>query len=77
MSVVAAYHIFVCALFLVQGGMWTGLWIFHYYECCCSISYLCVHCLWCREVCGLDSPHTSLHQKHRTHKYMICCHNTH
>ena len=24
MSVVAAYHIFVCALFLVQGGMWTG-----------------------------------------------------
>jgi len=24
MSVVAAYHIFVCALFLVQGGMWTA-----------------------------------------------------
>jgi len=24
MSVVAAYHIFMCALFLVQGGMWTG-----------------------------------------------------
>jgi len=24
MSVVAANHIFVCALFLVQGGMWTG-----------------------------------------------------
>ena len=22
-------------------------------------------------------PHTSLHQKQRTHKYMICCHNTH
>jgi hypothetical protein len=25
MSVVAAYHVFVCALFLVQGGMWTDL----------------------------------------------------
>ena len=24
MSVVAAYHVFVCALFLVQGGLWTG-----------------------------------------------------
>jgi len=24
MNVVAAYHIFVCALFLVQGGMWTA-----------------------------------------------------
>jgi len=24
MSVVAAYHIFVCVLFLVQGGMLTG-----------------------------------------------------
>jgi len=24
MSVVAAYHIFVCALFLVQEGTWTG-----------------------------------------------------
>jgi len=24
MSDVAAYHIFVCALFPVQGGMWTG-----------------------------------------------------
>jgi len=24
MSVVAAYHIFVFTLFLVQGGMWTG-----------------------------------------------------
>jgi hypothetical protein len=24
MSVVTAYHVFVCALFLVQGGMWTG-----------------------------------------------------
>jgi len=24
MSFVAAYHVFVCALFLVQGGMWTG-----------------------------------------------------
>jgi hypothetical protein len=24
MSVVAAYHIFLCALFVVQGGMWTG-----------------------------------------------------
>jgi len=26
MNVVAAYgfHVFVCALFLVQGGMWTG-----------------------------------------------------
>ena len=23
------------------------------------------------------SPQTSLHQKQRTHKYMICCHNTH
>jgi len=23
MSVAAAYHISVCALFLVQGGMWT------------------------------------------------------
>jgi len=23
MSVVATYHIFVCALFLVQGGVWT------------------------------------------------------
>jgi hypothetical protein len=23
MSVVAAYHVFVCTLFLVQGGMWT------------------------------------------------------
>jgi len=21
---VAAYHVFVCALFLVQGGMWTA-----------------------------------------------------
>jgi len=44
MSAVAAYRLFVCALFLVQGGMW--------------------------------SPHTSLHQKQRTHKYAICCHNT-
>jgi len=26
MSVVAAYHIFVCALFLVQGRMWTPWW---------------------------------------------------
>jgi hypothetical protein len=26
MSVVAAYHVFVCALFLVQGGMWTAVW---------------------------------------------------
>jgi len=42
MSVVAAHHIFVCALFLVQGGMWTG------YQ-----------------------------TEQRTHKYMICCHNTH
>jgi len=24
MSVVTAYHIIVCVLFLVQGGMWTG-----------------------------------------------------
>jgi len=24
MSVVAAYHIFVCALCVVQGSMWTG-----------------------------------------------------
>jgi len=24
MSDVAAYHLFVCALFPVQGGMWTG-----------------------------------------------------
>ena len=24
MSDVAAYHVFVCALFSVQGGMWTG-----------------------------------------------------
>jgi len=24
MSDVAAYHVFVCALFPVQGGMWTG-----------------------------------------------------
>jgi len=23
MSVVASYHIFVCVLFLAQGGMWT------------------------------------------------------
>jgi hypothetical protein len=23
------------------------------------------------------SPHTSLHWKQRTHKYMICCHITH
>ena len=23
------------------------------------------------------SPHTPLHQKQRTHKYMICYHNTH
>ena len=30
-------------------------------------------------VCGLAiaSPHTSLHHKQRTHKYMIYCHNTH
>jgi hypothetical protein len=27
MSVVAAYHIFVCGLFLVQGGMWTAVYI--------------------------------------------------
>jgi len=27
MSVVAAYHIFVCALFLVQGGTWTAVHI--------------------------------------------------
>jgi len=40
--------------------------------------YLCVRCLQCREVCGLAiaSPHTSLHCKQRTHKYMICCHIT-
>jgi len=25
MSVVAAYHILVCVLFLVQGGMWTDV----------------------------------------------------
>ena len=25
MSDVAAYHVFVCALFLVQGGMWTAV----------------------------------------------------
>jgi hypothetical protein len=25
----------------------------------------------------LKNPRTSLHQKQRTHKYMICCHNTH
>jgi hypothetical protein len=25
MSVVAAYHIFVCAWFVVQGGMWTAV----------------------------------------------------
>jgi len=24
MSVLAAYHVFVCALFPVQGGVWTG-----------------------------------------------------
>ena len=42
MSVVAAYNIFVCTLFLVQGYA-----------------------------------HASLHQKQPTHKYMICCHNTH
>ena len=29
-----------------------------------SISYVCGH------------THTSLQQKQRTHKYMICCHNT-
>jgi len=27
MSVVAAYCIFVCALFVVQGGMWTAVHI--------------------------------------------------
>jgi hypothetical protein len=27
MIVVAAYHIFVCMLFLVQGGMWTAVHI--------------------------------------------------
>jgi len=27
MSVVAAYHIFVCAFFQVQEGMWTEVWI--------------------------------------------------
>ena len=27
MSVVAAYHMFVCALFLVQRGMWTAVHI--------------------------------------------------
>jgi hypothetical protein len=25
----------------------------------------------------MSNPHTSLHQKQRTHKYVICCHNTH
>jgi len=40
------------------------------------IMYLCVHCFQCREVCGLASPHTSLHRKQRTQTYMICCHNT-
>ena len=25
MSDVAAYHVFVCALFSVQGGMWTDI----------------------------------------------------
>ena len=25
MSDVAVYHVFVCALFPVQGGMWTGI----------------------------------------------------
>jgi len=38
----AAYHVFLCALFPVQGG-----------------------------------PHTSLHWKQRTYKYMICCHIAH
>jgi len=42
---VAASHVFVCALFPVQGGIW--------------------------------SPHTSLHWKQGTHKYMICCHIAH
>ena len=39
------------------------------------ITYLCVRCFQCREVCGLAiaSPHTSLHWK----QYMICCHITH
>jgi hypothetical protein len=32
MNVVAAYHVFVCALFLVQGGMWTG-----YSQCACVL----------------------------------------
>jgi len=46
MSVVAAYHVFVCTLFPVEGDMWT------------KSTYL-------------------LHWKQCTHKYMICCHNTH
>jgi len=38
MSVVATYHIFVCALFLVQGDMWTAVHIppcTHKYMKCC------------------------------------------
>jgi len=34
MSVVAAYHIFLCALFLVQGSMWTGIATHKYTTCC-------------------------------------------
>jgi hypothetical protein len=45
MSDVAAYHVFVCALFAVQGGMWTGIASPHtslhwkQYMICCHIAH--------------------------------------
>jgi len=32
---VSAYHVFVCVLFPVQGGMWTG----YKYMICCHITH--------------------------------------
>jgi len=38
MSHVAAYHVFVCAMFPVQGGMWTPQRT-HKYMICCYLAH--------------------------------------
>ena len=38
MNVMAAYHVLECALFLVQGGMWTAV---HISPCTLARNYTC------------------------------------
>ena len=65
MSDVAAYHILVCVLFPVQGGMWTAV---HIIMSDVAAYHVCALFpvqggMWT----GIASPHTSLHWKQHTH----------